>query len=186
MSKGARGKQDPDIAPEQAAEGEAPEQQPDAEIQALREELEKQQQAAAEAHDRFIRTLADFDNYRKRSQTQMEDTRKFANEELVSNLLPILDNFERALQSVESAQNVEAVREGVQLIYRQLGDALTKIGLKPIEAVGQPFDPNLHEAIMQVEPQGDQQPHEVVEELRRGYQLHDRVVRPTLVKVTSG
>jgi len=140
----------------------------------------------AEWKDRCLRAAADMENVRRRARLDAEEARKFANERLVSELLPVLDNFGRALDAADQTEDFEALRTGVQLIHRQLDELLTRAGLVRIEAEGQTFDPNLHEAIMQVEPEGDQPPHLVVQELRPGYRLNDRVVRPSLVKVTSG
>src|SRR5438067_2227854 len=106
--------------------------------------------------------------------------------EVVAQLLPILDNFERALESSEGQQNPQAFADGVRMIYRQLSDTLKKAGLETIPTEGEPFDPTVHEAIMQVEPGEGQAPHEVVEELRKGYKLNGRLLRAALVKVTSG
>lgn len=155
-------------------------------IEELQSQLDEQERAAAEAQDRYLRALADFDNYRKRQATEMADARRFANEGLIGDLLSVLDNFERAIGASETQANPDALVEGVRLIHRQLADVLKKAGLEPIESVGQPFDPTVHEAIMEVEPAEGQAPHEVAEELRRGYRLNGRVVRPSLVKVTSG
>jgi len=153
---------------------------------ALRTRLEEQERAAAEAHERYLRTRADFDNYRKRTRGEQEDMKRWAHEEIVAQLLPILDNFERALESSEGQQNPQAFADGVRMIYRQLSDTLKKAGLETIPAEGEPFDPTIHEAIMQVEPGEGQAPHEVVEELRKGYKLNGRLLRAALVKVTSG
>jgi molecular chaperone GrpE len=112
----------------------------------------------------------------------MEDVRRYGNEQLIAGLLGVLDNFERALQAADTTQNADALRDGVSLIHKQLLETLTKAGLETIDAEGKPFDPALHEAIMQVEVE-DAEPHTVVEELRKGYTLHGRLVRPTLVKV---
>jgi molecular chaperone GrpE len=97
----------------------------------------------------------------------------------------VLDNLERALQAAESTQNFEALRDGVSLTHKQLLESLGKSGLEPIEAVGKPFDPALHEAIMQVEASNGQAPNTVVEELRKGYTLNGRVLRASLVKVAA-
>ena len=150
----------------------------------LMQRLQEQEQIAAENHDKFLRTMADFDNYRRRTRQEMEDARRFAIEKLVADLLPVLDNFERALPHTEG-NGGDAVREGVLLIHRQLLDALAKHGVEPIEAVGKPFDPRFHDAIVRVEPGPGQQPGTVVEELRKGYFLHGRVVRAALVKVAG-
>src|SRR5438874_8888560 len=117
------------------------------EADGLRARLEEQERAAAEAHDRYLRTLADFDNYRKRTRSEQEDMKRWAHEEIVAQLLPILDNFERALDSHEGQQNPQAFVDGVRLIYRQLSDTLKKAGLESIPTEGEPFDPTIHEAI---------------------------------------
>jgi len=148
-------------------------------------DAERLRAEAEEWKDRALRALADMDNVRRRARQEAEDARRYASQTLVSELLPVLDNFNRALEHAEQTSDYDALRSGVELIHRQLTEVLEKAGLERIEAVGQPFDPNLHEAIMQVEPQEGQAPHEVVEELRAGYRMKDRVVRPSLVKVTS-
>jgi len=151
----------------------------EARIQSLEAEL-------GEMKNRYLRSVADMDNVRRRAKSEAADARKFANEVLVTDLLPVLDNFTRAMDAAEQSENLEALKSGVEQIHRQLHDILTRAGLERIECLGEKFDPNLHEAIMQVEPEGDQEPHQVVEELRAGYRLADRVIRPSLVKVTSG
>lgn len=143
-------------------------------------------QELAEWKDRALRTAAEMENFRRRAAMEAENTRKFANEGLIYDLLPVIDNFQRAMDAAEKTPNFEALKSGVDLIHRQFSDVLKKVGLEQIEAVGAPFDPNLHQAVMQVPPEDGQEPHQVVEELRPGYKLNDRVLRPTLVKVTSG
>jgi molecular chaperone GrpE len=145
-------------------------------------ELEQQ---LSEWKDRCLRQAAEADNLRRRTLREAEDARRFANERLVTDLLPVLDNFGRALDAAGQTDNFEALKGGVEQIYRLLDDVLGRAGLQRIEAVGQPFDPNLHEAIMQVPADEEHEPGHVVEELRPGYRLNDRVVRPSLVKVTS-
>ena len=142
--------------------------------------------ALAETQDRYLRAAAEIDNIRKRARAEADEARRYANERLLSDLVPVLDNFTRALESAEQSQDFEALKSGVSLIQRQLTEVLTRAGLQRIEALGQPFDPNFHEAIMQVEREEGQGPNQVVEELQPGYKLNDRVVRPSLVKVTSG
>jgi molecular chaperone GrpE len=143
---------------------------------------------AAEQEDwksKYLYSLAEMENVRRRARAEAEDARKFASERLITDLLPVLDNFSRALDAAEQGGSLEALKSGVDLIQRQLRDTLTRAGLQKIEAAGQPFDPNLHQAIMQVAAEAGQKPGQVVEELQPGYKLHDRVIRPTLVKVTS-
>ena len=153
-----------------------------AELEALRAERDSWKERA----DVALRTAAEADTARRRARQEIEEARKYASEKLIADLLPVVDNFTRALEAVEQNPSVEALKEGVEATHRQLIDALQRVGLSRIEAVGQPFDPNFHEAIMQVAPTDGQDANQVVEELRAGYKLHDRVVRPSLVKVTSG
>jgi molecular chaperone GrpE len=140
----------------------------------------------ADMKDRYLRAMAEMDNVRRRARMEAETERKFANERLISEILPVLDDFTRALEAAEQTRDFDALREGVDLTRRKLTDVLERSGLERIEAVGQPFDPNLHEAILQVEARDGEEPHQVVEELRPGYKLHDRVIRPSMVKVASG
>lgn len=140
---------------------------------------------AAEWKERCMRALADMDNVRRRSARDAEDAIGRANERFISDLLPVLDNFHRAIEAADQFNDVEALKSGVAQIHRLLTDVVTRHGLERMESLGQPFDPNLHEAIMQVEAQEGQEPNQVVEELRAGYKLNDRVIRPPLVKVTS-
>jgi molecular chaperone GrpE len=130
--------------------------------------------------DRLARLQAEFDNARKRAAKEQQDYRDYAVSDAVKALLPTLDSFERALQS-EPADKSE-FRSGVELIYKQLQDALAKLGLRPIPAMGEMFDPHLHEAIQMVDTT-EARDHEVLEELQRGYKLKDRLLRPSMVKV---
>ena len=150
----------------------------DARVEALEREL-------AEWRDRCLRQAAEGDNLRRRTLREAEDSRRYANERLITDLLPVLDNLSRALDAASQTDNFEALQSGVQAIHRQLDDLLTRSGLERINAVGADFDPNQHEAILQVPAGDDQEPGQVVEELRAGYRLNERVVRPSLVKVTS-
>jgi molecular chaperone GrpE len=151
----------------------------------LRAEVERLEAEVADWRDRALRAAADMENVRRRARLDVEEAHRFASERLITDLLPVLDNFTRALEASDQTQNLEALRSGVEQIHRQLSDLLSRSGVEQIEAVGQPFDPNVHEAIMQVEPEEGQEPNQVVDELRAGYKLSGRVIRPTLVKVTS-
>jgi molecular chaperone GrpE len=147
----------------------------------LNEQLEAKQQELEEAMQRYLRLAADFDNFRRRTRQEMDDVRKTASAGLIGELLPVLDNFERALTTVRS-QLPENVATGIEMIYRQLWQVLTQSGAQALEAVGKPFDPAFHEAFEQVET--DDAPEEtVIEEVRKGYLLHGKVLRPALVKV---
>jgi molecular chaperone GrpE len=134
------------------------------------------------AQDRYMRTLADFENYRKRAEREKDDFRKFAITNLLRDLLPVLDNFDRALDHAEEGDDFH---KGVLLIYKQLWDVLQRSGLKPIEEVGVRFNPNLHEAVIREEDPSVPS-HTVTAVLQKGYFLHDRLLRPALVKVAVG
>jgi molecular chaperone GrpE len=131
--------------------------------------------------DRLARLQADFENSRKRAAKEQQDFREYAQTDALKALLPILDSFERALQT--SAQPDE-FRGGIELIYKQFQDALAKLGVRPISAKGEPFDPHLHQAIEMVET-SDVPDHHVAEELQRGYKYKDRLLRPSMVKVAK-
>ena len=144
-------------------------------IEALQGELE-------DSRNRHLRLAADFENYKKRARQEAEEGRLYASVSLVDRLLPVLDDFNRILEHAPEGID-ENWLKGVQLTASKLEEVLTSVGLQPIESVGAPFDPKLHEAIGSEE--SDEHPEDtVVSELRRGYRLHDRVVRPALVKVS--
>ena len=134
------------------------------------------------AQDRYMRTLADFENYRKRSEREKDDFRKYAIANLLRDVLPVLENFDRALEHAEGGDDFH---KGVLMIYKQLFDVLQKWGLKPIEEVGVRFDPNIHEAVIREEDPSVPS-HTVTATLQKGYFLHDRLLRPALVKVAVG
>ncbi len=147
------------------------------EAEQARQELEEQFDILKK---RYIMLKADFENYKRRTQAQMEEIRKNANEELVQELLPILDNFERALNSTDEGSGF---RQGVEMIFQQLHNCLAKQGLKPIASEGQPFDPRYHEAVsMEGSPEGELV---VKEELQKGYVFQDKVLRASMVHVTQ-
>jgi len=129
--------------------------------------------------DRLARLQAEFENARRRMSQEQQSFREYASADTIKTLLPVLDSFERALQS--SSQKSE-FRNGVELIYKQLQDALAKLGLQPISARGEQFDPHVHEAIEMVDTE-DAPDHQVIQELQRGYKLKDRLLRPAMVKV---
>lgn len=140
------------------------------------------QQENADLKDRYLRTLADFENYRKRADREKSDFFKYALNGLLRDLLPVLDNFDRAL---DHAGDGDDFHKGVLLIYKQLYDTLTKHGLKPIDQARVPFDPKIHEAVVR-EENPSVPSHTVVEILQKGYFLHDRLLRPAMVKVAVG
>lgn len=154
-------------------------------LTALMQRNQELEQLASENHDRYLRALAEFDNFRKRQKQEMDDARRSGTERLAADLLAVLDNFERALQHTEGDAENDPVREGILLIHKQLVNTLAKHEIVPIEAVGHPFDPQFHEAIMRVEADSDHPPGTVAEELRKGYMINGRVLRASLVKVAG-
>ena len=144
-------------------------------------ELQKVKAERDSLLDRLARAQAEFENARRRAAKEQQDFRDFAMVDAIKSLLPVVDNFERALQSKSEAAEF---RSGVELIYKQLRDVLAKLGVQPIEAKGQQFDPHVHEAIEMVETP-DVADHEVIEEWQRGYKFKDRLIRPAMVKVAK-
>ena len=135
--------------------------------------------------DNWLRAQAELENYRKRVQREADEARRYQAQPLARDVLPVLDNLRRAITAAEEGGDTAGLVEGVRLVLKQLEDALARHGVQPIEAVGQPFDPHLHEALQQV-PSHDQPALNVVQEFQRGYRLHDRVLRPSQVVVSSG
>ncbi len=135
-----------------------------------------------DTHERLLRSAAEFENFRKRSQKEKEDAAKFGNEKLLKDFLPVMDNLERALDHVEQ-HDLAQVIEGVKLVQKLFESTLARHGVTGFSAVGKPFDPSLHEALMQKE--SDEPPGTVVSEMAKGYKLHDRLVRPAAVVVSK-
>jgi len=144
------------------------------------EELEKEKD---ETYQRMLRLQAEYDNYKKRSAKEKEASLKYKSQDLVNELLPVVDNFERALE-VESTDETKGIIEGITMVYNQLKDALRSAGVEEIETKDKEFDPNLHHAVMQTEEE-DKDSNIIVEELQKGYLLKDRVIRPAMVKVNK-
>ncbi len=135
-------------------------------------------------NDQYIRLAADFDNFRKRQAQEREALLKYGAESTVTKLLEVMDNFERGLKAIETVDDCEKVKECYNLAYKNFYDVMSKIGLETIKAIGEEFDPNLHEAVMQT-PTAEQPEHTIVAELQKGYKLGDKVLRPTLVNVAT-
>jgi molecular chaperone GrpE len=148
-----------------------------AEIQNLTSKLE-------EADNRYLRLQADFDNFRRRTRLDIEAGEKYKAQKLVTELLPALDNFERALQIEADNEQTRSLLQGMEMVYRGIVDALKKEGVEPIEAVGKEFDPNFHQAVMQGEDENFGS-NIVTDEFQKGYMLKDRVIRPSMVKVNQ-
>lgn len=147
-------------------------------------ELVKLQKENEELNQRLLRVAADFDNFRKRTRLEKEELAKYANSNLISELLPVLDNFQLALDIKEPSEEVKKFMTGMEMIQRQLLQVLEQAGLEAINAVGQTFDPQKHEAVMQVEDE-EAPDNSVLEELRRGYMFKEKVIRPSMVKVAK-
>ena len=134
--------------------------------------------------DQLLRTKAEFMNYQKRMVKESESTSQFAVQSLILDFLPELDNFDRALKLADSSKDIDKFVEGIKLIEEQLFKVLGKYGVEPIETVGKPFDPNLHEAVM--EEENNEMPHHtIIDEFQRGFLLKERVIRPSKVKVSK-
>ena len=144
-------------------------------------ELQKLKAERDSLVDRLARMQAEFENARRRAAKEQQDFRDFATVDAIKPLLPVIDNFERALQAKSESGEF---RTGIELIYKQLQDVLTRLGVQPIAAKGQQFDPHVHEAIEMVET-SDADDHEVLEEWQRGYKFKDRLLRPAMVKVAK-
>jgi molecular chaperone GrpE len=173
-----------DVEPEESSGG------PDrAELIATRSELKRIEAENAELKDRLARRQADFENYRKRVERERTETYNRVVADVATKLLPVLDNLKRALEaeaSVESSESDEFRHflSGVDLIYKQLNGVLDALGVKPIAAVGEPFNPHIHEAVV-TEATDDYEPDTVMQEIVAGYRLGDKLIRPALVKVAT-
>lgn len=148
--------------------------------------IKQYEKEIAELRDRLLRVHADFDNYRKRVNKEKEEWFKYASQDLIEKLLPVLDNFERAILAIdEQNEEVKNVLSGIKMIEKQLIEILEKEGLEPIVAVGSDFDPFLHEAVMQVPAPEGVADNQVVEEIRKGYLFKGRLLRASMVKVAK-
>ena len=144
----------------------------------------KLEEKIAELEDARMRQLAEFENFRKRSEKEKSQMFEVGAKSVVEKILPVIDNFERGLASMPEEEKGKPFADGIELVYKQMLGALDEIGVKPIEAVGQEFDPNFHNAVMTVESE-DMESGTVAEELQKGYMYQDSVVRHSMVKVVS-
>jgi molecular chaperone GrpE len=154
------------------------------ELASLREQLEAKEQEAKNNYDRYVRQVAEAENFKKRNARERDDAIRFANEALLKDLLPIIDNLERAIAHAAGSNDGNSLVAGVEMILKGFLDVLNKFGVCQISAVGQPFDPAKHEAMAQVESV-EHPPNVVMNELHRGYMFRDRLLRPTLVSVSK-
>jgi len=154
-------------------------------MQAIREKLKTAEEEAKGYYDRYLRLAAEFDNFKKRSAREKDEFKKFANESLIQELLPVADNLERAIQSIKDDETInDLVFEGIQMTLEEILKVFDRFKVKPIEALGEPFDPSFHQAVMQEET--DLQPRNtVLNELQKGYMIHDRLLRPSMVVVSK-
>jgi molecular chaperone GrpE len=148
------------------------------------DELEQLRRQAADAQDRYLRSQAELENTRKRLRREMEDERRYAELNLLADLLPVIDNVNRAVEAAEKNADAASLLSGFKMVGQQLKQVLEKHHLKPIDAEGQPFDPAVHEAILQ-QPSAEHPENTVTTVAQTGYKLHDRVVRPAQVIVSS-
>jgi molecular chaperone GrpE len=154
------------------------------ELQEVKQQKVELEAKLEEAENKILRMQADFENSRRRARLDLEATEKYKSQGLITELLPAIDNFERALKMETDNDQTKSVLQGMEMVYRSLLDTLKKEGAEQIESVGKEFDPHLHQAIMQVEDENFG-PNIVVEEFQKGYTLKDRVIRPAMVKVNQ-
>lgn len=154
------------------------------ELQEIRQQLEKKESEAKENYDRFLRQVAELENFKKRMAREKGEAIRYANENLMKDLLPVLDNLERAVDHAQGGDNGKPLLEGVEMVLKGFLDVLNKYGVTQIPAKGESFDPEKHEAIARVESEA-YEPNTVVEEHHKGYYLLDRLLRPSLVSVAK-
>ena len=152
---------------------------------ALRALLDEANARAEAEHEAFLRARADFSNFKRRTEEERESLKTFLSEKMLKELLPIIDNFDRALLASETTKDYDKLIGGINAVYRQLGNLLTQQGVEIIDALHKPFDPNMHDAVMREETT-EYPDNTVVAELQKGYTLSGRVLRPTMVRVSTG
>jgi molecular chaperone GrpE len=152
-----------------------------AELQRQIEQLEREKE---EMKNKYLRVQADYDNFRRRTKEEKAAASKYRAQNLAEKLLPAIDNFDRALNVKVEGEEAKSLIQGMEIVHRQLREAFEQENIKEIEAKGKPFDPEFHQAVMQVEAE-DNEPNTVIEVMQKGYMLNDRVLRPAMVKVTQ-
>ena len=176
---------DPTKVQPEAVEPDASPDENDTDDENLAQRLEAAEEAAKENYERFLRVSAEFDNYKKRTAREMEEFKKFSTERLIKELLPVVDNLERALVSAEDPSAREkGLKEGVDLTLQEILRVLERFGVKSIQCLNEPFDPTYHQAMMQ-EARDNVPGNTVISELQKGYTLHDRLLRPSMVIVST-
>ncbi|MEA3544395.1 MAG: nucleotide exchange factor GrpE [Thermodesulfobacteriota bacterium] len=174
--------QEPEQKPEAPTDGEL--DGTESEADKLRNELTQALDSSKVQQEQYLRILADMENLRKRTQREKEELAKFANENILREILPVVDNLERAVEHAEQAENNDGLFEGVQMTLIQFGQLLNKFGVEPVNAVGQPFDPAFHQAMGQLETE-EHPVNTVVQQMQKGYQLNKRLLRPAFVMLAK-
>lgn len=151
-------------------------------IEILMQRLQEKEKEAAENYDKYVRAVAELENYKKRAVRDRADSLKYGQENLIRDILPLVDNLDRAMEHACNSNDFEAFKAGLQLIQNQLNGCLGKQGVEPIQAIGRDFDPNVHEAVLQMESP-EHGHNQVVEEFEKGYLLNGRLLRPSKVSV---
>lgn len=170
---------------EEIKENEAPEtsaEEPEASVD--NSEFDKLKEDFDKLNNQYLRLAADFDNYRKRQETERESLLKFGTENALKKLIEVLDNFERGQKALENVDDCQKVKESFGLVHKQVIDTLNKLGMEEIKAEGEEFDPKFHEAVMRT-PTADYPENTIINELQKGYKMGDKVLRPTLVNVAA-
>ena len=181
-AKHSKGKPPEAEGPDAATSPEAAAQTPPADTAPLQQQLEEKTKEAQENYDRALRLAAEMENLKKRLEREKADLLQFANENLIKELLPVVDNLELALEHGRQAETPAAFLEGIELVHQGFLKALARFGVSPIAAVGQPFDPNFHNAVMQ-EIAPEVPDFTVLKEMQKGYLLQNRLLRPAMVVV---
>ncbi len=154
------------------------------EVDSTEDELQKLRAEVEEKENKYLRLHADFENYKRRALLDQQSLMTYRAQNLVTDLLPVLDNFERALQVEATDEQTASLKQGMEMVYRLLIEAVKKEGVEEIPALGEQFDPNFHQAVMQ-ESDASKPSNEILQEFQKGYKLKDRVIRPSMVKVNE-
>lgn len=175
------------VTDETAATEETLEQQESAEEAATESEavseVEELRRQVEETKDKYLRLFADFDNYKRRSARESLETMQLASKELMIALLPVLDDFERAMKAASESDDPDALKQGVELVYNKLFRTLEQNGLAPMDAIGEEFDPNIHEALTEIPAPNDDMKGKVVDQVEKGYKMHEKIIRYAKVVV---
>lgn len=180
----AEGGMESPLPPEAEAAEQSANQAGNPEVDSLKAEIERLENERKQSEDQMLRTMAEFQNFRRRKEQESEQLRSYATEKLVTSLLPVLDNFERSIAALEAGAPVESVMDGIRMVDRQFRSILESHNVKRIEAHGQPFDPDVHEAIA-TEESHEHPENTVVGEVEAGYRMADKVIRPARVRVSK-